>query len=191
MGRGAAHHAHIDRIRDLLVSAAPHALAARSLSWPVRVITSLRVRAAVRRELVTCGRRSSRRAPYGATGPASAAGSALADPLAARRPHAARDTTKVGSHGRQTGSWLRHLLQLPIVQPAVTVTPGLPSRHSLMASPAQTRRPLTRKLAPATKTGKSGGGLDGAGVVVARPVILAARDDIAAAAAHQELGPRP
>jgi hypothetical protein len=24
-------------------------------------------------------------------------------------PHAARDTTKVGSHGRQTGSWLRRL----------------------------------------------------------------------------------
>ena len=103
-------------------------------------------------------------------------------------PHAARDTTKVGSHGRQTGSWLRHLLQLRIVQLAVTVTSGLPSRHSVMASPAQTRRPLTRKLAPATKTGKSGaGGLGGAGVG-AWPVIQAARDDIAAAAAHQELG---
>jgi len=25
------------------------------------------------------------------------------------RPRTARDTTKVGSHGRQTGSWLRHL----------------------------------------------------------------------------------
>ncbi len=57
----------------------------------------------------------------------------------------------------------------------------------MLASPAQTRRPLTRKSAPATKTGKSGGGLGGAGVV-ARPVIQAARDDIAAAAADQELG---
>jgi hypothetical protein len=143
------------------------------------------------RELVTCSRRSSRRR--------------LTAPLALRQrraqpwqtrppragPHAARDTTKVGSHGRQTGSWLRHLLQLRIVQLAVTATPGPPSPHSAMASPAQTRRPLTRKLAPATKTGKSGGGgLAGAGVV-ARPVIQAARDDIAATAAYQELGPRP
>ena len=34
--------------------------------------------------------------------------------------YAAHDTTKVGSHGRQTGSWLRHLPQLPIVQLAAT-----------------------------------------------------------------------
>jgi hypothetical protein len=46
-------------------------------------------------------------APYGAAGPASAAGSASGPP-AACRPHAARKTTKVGSHGRRTGSWLRH-----------------------------------------------------------------------------------
>src|ERR1700676_1747224 len=30
-------------------------------------------------------------------------------PAAHAGPHAARDTTKVGSHARQTGSWLRHL----------------------------------------------------------------------------------
>lgn len=77
----------------------------------------------------------------------------------------------------QTGPRLSSLPRLLIVQLAATASrAALTARHFVMASPPQTQRPLTRKLAPATKTGGDQDGLGGAGVR-ARPTVQAARDD--------------
>ena len=67
-------------------------------------------------------------------------------------PHAVRDTTTFGSH-RQTRPRLSRLPWLLIVQVAGTASKGgltKPPRSDGFAT--QTRRPLVRKSAPATRT---------------------------------------